>query len=286
MDKHGRPTIMDHYKRYRASLDRTAARTTVKNYEHILENFLHRFRDREHRYPDGFHRYDIMDYKEIRQKEGIGPRTVNLELAVIRAFWNWMLARELCTFNPASKVRREKEPEQTRKALAMDYLNAILAACTTPREKLLVLLPLTCGLRGIEVSRIEWSDIDFENKLLHLDGAKTKNKRNRTLPLRGDVIELLQALRVMRPDSVRVFNLTAETIRRYFRNLTIVAGEAHPGYHSLRRTFATFLLRAGADIYTVKDLLGHAQLTTTARYLTAEDAEAVRDKLDVFPTVA
>lgn len=277
-----KPTITQYYFKYRLWLDNTCTEQTGYEYCWVIEDFLRRFKDKDHQLPDGFHRYDIMDYQEARTAEGIGPRKINYSLAVIRAFWNWMIDRELATVNPASRVRRQKEPETGRKALPLENIRTLLSICETVREQLLVMLPLTCGLRGCELANLRWADIDWENGLMTLSGTTTKNKRNRTLPIREDVMGLLRQHKEISKVEW-VLDLSISSIQTYYRRMNVRAGLPNTGLHDLRRSYATYLLRAGADIYTVKDLLGHVNLSTTARYLTAESPEEVRSKLAIFP---
>lgn len=276
-------TIKECYFRYRNSITNTAAASTVRRYVQIIEPFLKRFPDKDHKYPIGFHRFDFSDFQEIRLREGIDAKTVNLEIACLRSFFSWMLDREIVPVNPVSKMKALKIPEQRARGLALDFVKQVLAMADTPRKKLLILLPLTCGLRAVEISRLEWGDLDLEIGLLHLDGERTKTGSMRTLPLRKDLIALFKELPKL--DTQTIFGMSRQAVQDSFRYLCACAGVKNPGYHALRHTFATTLVRAGVDIYTVQKLLGHTNIKTTTIYLGELSAERVRDKLMVFPEV-
>jgi len=234
---------------------------------------------------DEFRRWDISDYKEQRLREGIKPSTVNLELAVLKAFWNWLMERELATYNPASKQKQAKVPEKRPRGLSREVIEKLLSECVTVRDKLIVLLPLTTGMRGIEMARLQWTDIDWDNNMIHLDGERTKTGRGRSLPLRADVKQLLAEVHDGRRK--HVFESKVGSPRRLwwaFKQLTKRCQlYPAPTLHTLRHTFATMLLRSGVDIYTVQKLMGHSDIKTTAIYLTPASDDIVRAKLDLFP---
>lgn len=257
---------------------------TWKRYEDALNNFLERYKDRH--FPDEFHRFDISDYKEIRIREGAKPRTINLELAVLKVFWNWLIERELASFNPVARQKQLKVPEQRPRGLARDIVDKLLSVCADSYERLLVLMPLTTGMRSVELARLEWSDIDWDNNLIHLAGERTKTKKGRTLPLREDVKQILIELKDGRKRYV--FHTRAGNPRGLWAKFKRIGARAqiypNPTLHMLRHTFATMMLRSGLDIFTVQKLMGHADMKTTAIYLCAADNNDVRDKLSLLPS--
>lgn len=271
--------------RYIDSLKLTAAPNTALRYRYVVEDFLSRHKDKLG--PEEFHRWDIIDYKEERLREGATPSTVNLELAVLRAFWNWLIARELASYNPAAKQKGVVVPEKRPRGLGRDVVEKLLSVCNSVRERLVILLPLTTGMRGIELARLQWSDIDWEHDLIHLDGERTKTKHSRDLPLRSDVKELLMQFVDGRRKNVFPCHRglgDPRSIQYVFKRI-VKRAEIYPKptLHALRHTFATMLLRSGLDIYSVSKLMGHTNLKTTTRYLTPADSDVVRQSINTFP---
>ena len=273
------------YNQYVTSLQRTAAPNTWRRYHYALADFFQRHKEK-HRSED-FHRWDITDYKEDRLREGIAPTTVNLELRILRAFWNWLIERELASYNPAAKQKGVKVPEKRPRGLGRDVVDKLLSVCISVRDKLIILLPLTTGMRGIELARLQWIDIDWENNLIHLDGERTKTGKSRSLPLRDDVKKLLTEYMAKR---VYVFPSRTGDPRKLQTAFNGIVKRAElypkPTLHALRHTFATLLLRSGLDIYSVQKLMGHTQISTTTIYLTPADSDTVRNKINDFPALA
>lgn len=273
------------YNQYVTSLQRTAAPNTWKRYHYALADFFQRHREK-HRSED-FHRWDISDFKEDRLREGIAPTTVNLELRILRAFWNWLIERELASYNPAAKQKGVKVPEKRPRGLGRDVVDKLLSVCISTRDKLIILLPLTTGMRGIELARLQWTDIDWENDMIHLDGERTKTGKSRSLPLREDVKKLLVEFTAKR---VYVFPSRTGDPRKLQTAFNGIVRRAElypkPTLHALRHTFATLLLRSGLDIYSVQKLMGHTQISTTTIYLTPADSDTVRSKINDFPALA
>ena len=266
----------------------TSSKSTALRYRYVLENFLYRHRDKP--LPEQYGRWDIVDFKEMRLREGINPATVNLELSILRAFWNWLIERELASVNPASRQKYLTVPEKRPRGLGREAIEKLLSVCYSVRDKLIILLPLTTGMRGVEMARLQWSDIDWENNLIHLDGERTKTKGSRTLPLRADVKELLLRFKDERRKNVFPCHRgqgDPRTLQLHFNRIVKRAElNPRPTLHALRHTFATMLLRTGLDIYSVQKLMGHTQLKTTTRYLAPADSTTVREAVDSFPTLA
>jgi integrase/recombinase XerD len=263
----------------------TASSATARKYAAALTNFFKHFQDK--RYAEDFMRMDLEDYKIWRSREGVAPRTVNQELSIVRAMWNWMIdVYELPLHNPASKVKRLREPEQARKAIALQTAERLIETADSGYDLLMVLLALTTGMRGVEMGGLEWSHIDYENSQIVLPAEITKTSRGRVLPLRADVRELLRDIEI-RSRSKKVFGGwagSATALRERFHALVLKAGLSEKiGLHSLRHSYATYMLRQGADLRTVQDLLGHKSIRTTALYLSPADSIETRRLLDNLP---
>jgi integrase len=122
---------------------------------------------------------------------------------------------------------------------------------------------LYAGLQRGELVWLEWDHIDFERDLLHVRGP-VKNYRERTIPLHAGLRQALEALPRQSshvfpsPDGKQWNESNLDKLRR---------SHGLPGWHSFRHLFATRLLQSGADLETVRVLMGHRNLATTARYL-------------------
>lgn len=269
-------------QKYEQYLRRTASRETARRYSIVLENFISKFGEKIN--PGEYYRCDMEDYKALRTEDGLAHSTINFELAVIRAFWNFITEMaDMPLVNPASKVRKLREPENKRRPLSQETVHKLLSIADE-EARILILLGVTTGLRGNEIAQLEWSDFDFENKLLRLPAEKTKTQRARILPLRDDLYQVLLHRKGRFPRPLR---FTLEALRVKFQRLMIKIGRPLPkgeGLHSMRRTFATSLLRSGVDLKTVSELLGHTDIKTTALYLSGQSAEAVRDFLHMLPS--
>lgn len=138
----------------------------------------------------------------------------------------------------------------------------------------MILLALHCGLRRGECFGIEWRDLDFAKQTLTIRGAISKGGQTRVIPLNAVALGAVEQWRHQSRGDGLVFPSPRtggklDNINSGWRASLKAAGLAGTGltFHSLRHTFATRVLEAGADIATAKELLGHADIATTARYL-------------------
>jgi integrase len=257
----------------------TVSRNTAVRYAKALTTFLDRFPDR--REPDEFTRRDVEDYKIWRMREGLNPRTVNYEVSIVRAFWNWMLDQELVTWNPATKVKRLKEKEPIKTSLTIPEQLQLQKGCYNWGDHALVALALTTGLRGETLALLEKSEINFDEARLVIPATKMKAGRNHEIPLPTWVLNILKDA----PDGYifAKYAKNANSIRYRWNAICRRAGVAPKGIRTARRTFATTLLRGGADLKLVQDLLGHRSVLTTSRYLTPADSDTTRAAVDKLP---
>lgn len=262
-------------------LDTYEKRTTYRRYATSLENFFSHFPDKKH--IEEFFPMDSENFRVLRRREGAAERTIQTEIRACRSFWNWLIAERVTDLQIFRKRTREGIEPNPPLVLSLDEVARLLDACRTDRERCFLLLMSQTGLRGAELAALSPSDIDFANALLVLPADKTKGQqRGRTLPLLANVLELIQ--RVSTDDSI--LNWSVSSLRNVLKELVERAGiKKRVTLHTLRKTFATHLLRSGADARTVQALLGHRSLTTTASYLAPIGAEDCRRFLESFPTV-
>lgn len=262
----------------------TTSRATVERYDNALYAFFTRMPDKV--YPEDVFRIDVEDFKMLRREEGIAPATINTELAVLSAFYNYLIdVRGIALYNPVSKTKKLKVPKRKPKNIALSSIAKIKEAIKTDYERLILFLGLTTGIRGNEMAQLEWTDVDFGRDVIVLPAEKTKSGRDRILPLRGDVKALLLSLQE-KQEGARIFQKVTD-IRglRYRWNALVKRAnlpEGHVSLHRLRHTFATEMLRSGCDLRTVQELLDHANLETTAGYLAPASTEVVRGYVETL----
>jgi site-specific recombinase XerD len=152
-------------------------------------------------------------------------------------------------------------------------LKALFSAPSLLKHRIVLSLIYSAGLRGREVINLKLSDIDFERKTIHI--RQSKYKKDRIVPLAESMaVGLKKYLKAENPH-VWLFNGKEPDGRYSVRGLSWVIREnlkktsitKDVNLHSLRHSYATHLLEQGLNIVTVKELLGHADITTTMIYL-------------------
>ena len=141
------------------------------------------------------------------------------------------------------------------------------------KHRIVLTLIYSAGLRGQEVINLKLSDIDFERKTIHI--RQSKYKKDRIVPLSDLMAKGLKKYISAEHPHVWLFNGKEPDGRYSVRGLSWVMRETlrktsvkkEVNLHSLRHSYATHLLEEGLNIVTLKELLGHAEITTTMIYL-------------------
>jgi site-specific recombinase XerD len=206
---------------------------------------------------------------------GAAPLTLRRKYACISSFFGFLQDMGYATSNPARRLPLPKVSQPVPVCLTEEMAQALIAAADKPWYKALVVLLLSTGIRRSEAVSITLDDLDLDNRQVLIRG---KGDKQRVVPLTEQAVEAIQAYLPYRTKTEdhhlfvsangghrlhgRVVNaMLTTTIRK--------AGLEGQGItpHKLRHTFATHLIRNGVDVRTVQELLGHADLETTAKYL-------------------
>ncbi len=248
---------------------------TVKAYARDLREFR-RFLAERHRgvvAPDQVRREMVVAF--ALSLKGQAPLTVRRKLTVIASFYHFMQDTGSAVLNPARGLPLPKVAQCFPTCLTAEQAGALLEAAHTPWHRAMIALLLFGGLRRSEVTAITLDDLDLENAQLLVRG---KGAKQRVVPLTPLVVEAIREYLQCRPQTgsqhlfvsrVGGHALHARVAGRMLQHVLQRAGlgEEHITPHRLRHTFATHLIRSGVDVKTVQELLGHADLQTTARYL-------------------
>lgn len=128
----------------------------------------------------------------------------------------------------------------------------------------IVLLAINTGLRRRELLSLQWSDIDIEGRMLTVRDEYAKNGKQRYIPLNAEASSTLRQWASQRGTSGAVFGI--RDAKTAWTNALDAAGISSFRFHDLRHHFASKLVRAGVDLNTVRELLGHADIKMTLRY--------------------
>jgi len=161
-------------------------------------------------------------------------------------------------------------------------LKELFSAPSLLKQRIVLTLIYSAGLRGQEVINLKIYDVDFERMTIHI--RQSKYKKDRIVPLSPTMaIGLKKYLKAENPH-IWMFNGKEADGRYSVRGLSWVMREnlkktsitKKVNLHTLRHTYATHLLEEGVNIVTLKDLLGHAEITTTMIYLHIAQCEHVK----------
>lgn len=221
---------------------------------------------------------DITGYIETRKAKGRASATINRELGLLssaigyaRKALGWQIE------NPVSG-RRLAEPEGRVRWIKRGEANSLIAASRTllraPHLPSFIVLSLNTGCRRGELLNLEWDRVDFENGLIHLEAKHTKSNRRRSVPLNDDALGALQTLNAFRKQYCSQSNWVfcrrngtrIASVKTAFRKARELAGIQDFRIHDQRHTTASWAVNDGADLYVVRQLLGHASVKTTERY--------------------
>lgn len=152
-------------------------------------------------------------------------------------------------------------------------LKELFAAPTLLKHRVVLTLIYSAGLRGQEVINLKISDIDFERKTIHI--RQSKYKKDRIVPLAESMAVGLKKYINAENPHIWLFNGKEADGRYSIKGISWVMREnmkktsitKEVSLHSLRHSYATHLLEQGLNIVTLKELLGHAEITTTMIYL-------------------
>jgi integrase len=139
----------------------------------------------------------------------------------------------------------------------------------------IILVALNTGMRKAEILNLEWDQVNLEEGIIRIEAQRNKNRKIRVIPLNNSMKEVFYKLNYSRNGSQYVFEnpKTGKAfvcINRRWRSLLKDLGIRGFRFHDLRHTFATYaLLKKGGDLVSLQATLGHADISTTARYTKA-----------------
>ncbi len=264
-------------------LEKKYSKHTVNAYGKDLEDFTKFNKETFNQ-----NKIDEANYSQIRSwiislvDSGLQNRTVNRKVSSLNTYYKFLLKTETIKINPLSKHRALKVSKKVQIPFSQEEVAIVLDEFNFDntfegvRDKLIIELFYSTGIRRIELVQLQLKDIDEANKTLKVLGKRNKE---RYLPLLRPVLKTTKTYLNRRnqleaiADKETLFltkkghkiyeTLVYRIINNYFSKASTKVKKSP---HILRHSFATHLLNQGADLNAVKELLGHSSLAATQVY--------------------
>lgn len=212
--------------------------------------------------------------------DGLSPKSVNRKLATLKSFYKFLLAREYLEVNPTNQIKPLKTQRDLPSFVKEEEITNLLdrvdfsADFSGQRDKLLLELLYSTGIRLAELQGLKETDVNVYEKTIRVLGKRNKE---RIIPVGNSLIQLIgnyQNLKKemgMNEGKLLVTDAGKKLYpmfiyRKVKAYLSAVTTLSKRSPHVMRHTFATHLLNKGADLNAVKDLLGHTSLAATQVY--------------------
>lgn len=218
-------------------------------------------------------------YRAERLKAGVTKSTVNREITLMKTMFRLAIDWGLTDTNPVTKVRLFPEKDTLKERILRPEEEGRLLAASPAHLRPLVIVALHTGMRRGEILNLMWAQVDLEKGLIRVEN--TKAGKNRLIPINDALLAEFHVLRAAGGLSGLVFanprtRQPFTEVKKSFKSACRAAGIRGLRFHDLRHTFATRLIEAGADIITVKELLGHFSVRVTQRYTHPSQAQKRR----------
>ena len=212
----------------------------------------------------------------------ISNRTINRKISSLRAYYKFLLKVGELSISPLAKHKALKTEKKVEVPFSEQEMEMILNEMPFEedfeglRDKLIIELLYTTGIRRAELINLKLKDVDLSKNTIKVLGKRNKERILPLLPSTVDYINRYMVFRtevnrradaehlLLTKEGLKIYEtLVYRTINKYF---SLVSPKVKKSPHILRHTFATHLLNRGADLNSVKELLGHASLASTQVY--------------------
>jgi integrase/recombinase XerC len=224
---------------------------------------------------DALHTEQLRAFIASEHRRGLSPKSLQRRLSACRSFYRWLLRHGRIQANPAQPIRAPKAPRKLPQVLDPDEAKALVEVPTDAplglRDRALLELFYSSGLRLSELCGLRWRDLDLQGGLVTVLG---KGSKQRSVPVGSHARAALAQWRDDQRPAGDAFvfpgrngPITPRGVQARLRTLAQRQGlfkRVHP--HLLRHSFASHVLESSGDLRGVQELLGHADISTTQIY--------------------
>lgn len=254
---------------------------TLTSYKTDIEQF-HTYLEKEFELTDlatAKHQF-IRTWIVSLMNSGLSPKSVNRKISSLRSFFKFLKRQGLIEETPMTKITPPKQSKRLPVFVEQTSMNELLdkgdfgEGYKAGRDRLIVELFYSLGIRLSELINIRESDINFHNNTIKVLGKRNKE---RIIPFTKELGESIKHFREIKSklDFSKDYLLHTEKNKKLYEKLvyrvvnyylSTVSTLTKKSPHVLRHTFATHMLNNGADLNSIKELLGHASLSATEIY--------------------
>lgn len=269
------------------AVERAAAANTLKNYGRDLGRFAAFCKQRGETLETAGGE-DITAWLETLEADGLAASTAALKVSALRQFYQFLYLEGYRSDNPTASIERPRTKRPLPKVLTGKEVDALFAAsqeiegAAGLRMQAMLEIIYSAGLRVSELVTLPLGAVRTGDRLLIIRG---KGGKERLAPLTGKAVDAVNAYLEARdtflgkknpsatsswmfPSRGKTGHITTARFAQMLKDLAIAAGisPAKVSPHVMRHAFATHLLEGGADLRSVQEMLGHADITTTQIY--------------------
>jgi len=288
-------TAVEEYLGY-LSVERGASQHTIAAYGRDLAEYIAFLKARGIAGVESVSREDITAFVGSLRARGLAPSSVERKVAAIKGFHKFLVREGVTSNHPTARLPLPKVPQRLPDVVSIDDVDRLLAQPFPDgpvglRDRALLETLYGCGLRVSELVGLDTTDVDLAEGYVRVFG---KGSKERVVPVAGMAVNALDAyLRhgrsrvgstrpLSRTESAVFLNqrggrLSRQSVFALVRTYGARVGleRLHP--HTLRHSFATHMLEGGADLRSLQEMLGHADISTTQVY-THVDGRHIREE--------
>ncbi len=276
-------------------LEKKYSDNTANSYIEDLETFIKYFKNKKSL--KNINRNDINDYITYLSNN-LSAKSVSRHISSLKTFYKYLLLDNYVSVSPAAHLKVPKLAKSLPKILSEEEVDKLLDVKLTDdysyRNKAMLELMYSSGLRVSELINLKVTDIDFEMNLVRVYG---KGSKERIVPLGDYALDALREyinnhrgglLKKQATDYLflnsRGTNMTRQAFFKIIKKQAFEAGiKSEISPHTLRHSFASHLLTHGADLRTIGELLGHADVSSTQIYTHLSNAKLHQNYVDSHP---
>jgi integrase/recombinase XerD len=283
--------LLDRYLSHLA-VERGLSGNSLDSYARDLRRYLDHLKQRNIDSLELITRKQVSEYLSLLSGYGLSPASLSRNISALRGFHRFLISENVCKTDPTENIDTPKLGRRLPEVLDLPEVEALLAQPDTAsslglRDKAMLELLYACGLRVSELLTMKQSDLFFGQGFVRCFG---KGSKERVIPVGQAAQKWVGSyLSQARPGLIRkkatdilflnnrgtgLSRMGFWKILRHYAKMAGIRKNVHP--HILRHSFATHLLEGGADLRSVQEMLGHADISTTQIY-THVDREYLKE---------